>query len=353
MATSGTVGEYTFTVAMLLEQAIIKTGAKQSDLTAQTINTAEREFNLMLSSFANRGINLWTIEQELIGLNYGQGDYTLPLGTLDILNINLRTMNRLTGSGTATSSEAGTVEYAFDSDTDTILTQTAPAGNVQYDFGTEVTVQTFGYLPGATSTMSLVVEYSTDGGVSWVTALTIGSQNYQDGVWAWYDLSVSYAARFWRARESATGTIVVREMFFGDLAYEVPITRMNKDDYWNLPGKQTIGSVVQFWFDRRRQLPIIHLWNVPNNTYQLINLLRNRHIQDVTGIRQEVEVPQRWQDFLMWGLAKRLVTSGIGDINRYSMIKQELAEVMFDGEAEEKDDSDINWYPNIGAYTRG
>ena len=47
--------------------------------------SARRSLNILFQEWANRGLNLWTIEQGEIVLNYGQGVYNLPADTVDII----------------------------------------------------------------------------------------------------------------------------------------------------------------------------------------------------------------------------------------------------------------------------
>jgi hypothetical protein len=53
--------------------------------------TARRSLNLLTIEWANRGINLWTIEQGSIPMVQGQIVYTLPVDTIDLLDQVIRT----------------------------------------------------------------------------------------------------------------------------------------------------------------------------------------------------------------------------------------------------------------------
>jgi hypothetical protein len=53
--------------------------------------TARRSLNMLTIEWANRGINLWTIEQGQIVMNTGQGIYPLPVDTIDLLDQVVRT----------------------------------------------------------------------------------------------------------------------------------------------------------------------------------------------------------------------------------------------------------------------
>lgn len=47
--------------------------------------TARRSFNLLTTEWANRGVNLWTVESGSIALAAGTATYNLPLDTIDLI----------------------------------------------------------------------------------------------------------------------------------------------------------------------------------------------------------------------------------------------------------------------------
>ena len=65
--------------------------------TGYEFRTARRSLNMLTIEWANRGINLWTIEQGQIVMNTGQGIYAYPSDTIDLLDQVIRT--QANGSG--------------------------------------------------------------------------------------------------------------------------------------------------------------------------------------------------------------------------------------------------------------
>jgi hypothetical protein len=59
--------------------------------TGYDFRTARRSLNFMLTEWANRGINLWTVEQGSVNLVQGQTTYDLPIDTVDLLEHVIRT----------------------------------------------------------------------------------------------------------------------------------------------------------------------------------------------------------------------------------------------------------------------
>jgi hypothetical protein len=73
----------------LIEEAFERAGAELR--TGYEFRSARRSLNLMFADWANRGINLWTVEQGELNLNEGQATYDLPVDTVDLLEHVVRT----------------------------------------------------------------------------------------------------------------------------------------------------------------------------------------------------------------------------------------------------------------------
>lgn len=81
MATSGT-SSFNLDLADIVEEAFQRAGSELRS--GYDMRTARVSLNLMFSEWANRGINLWTIDQGSIPLVSGTATYTLPADTVDI-----------------------------------------------------------------------------------------------------------------------------------------------------------------------------------------------------------------------------------------------------------------------------
>ena len=55
--------------------------------------TARRSLNLLTIEWANRGINLWTVEQGTIPMVTGQAMYPIPADTVDLMDMVIRQNN--------------------------------------------------------------------------------------------------------------------------------------------------------------------------------------------------------------------------------------------------------------------
>jgi hypothetical protein len=88
VTTSGTA-TFNLDLNELVEEAFERCGAELR--TGYDLRTARRSMNLLFADWANRGINLWTVEQGQIVLVPGQATYPLPVDTVDLLEHVIRT----------------------------------------------------------------------------------------------------------------------------------------------------------------------------------------------------------------------------------------------------------------------
>jgi hypothetical protein len=88
MTTSGT-SSFNLSITDIVEDAFERCG--QELRTGYDLRTARRSLNLMTIEWANRGINLWTIEEGVIPLYPNQITYDLPVDTIDLLDQVVRT----------------------------------------------------------------------------------------------------------------------------------------------------------------------------------------------------------------------------------------------------------------------
>jgi len=88
MTTSGTAG-FNLDLNNIVEEAFERCGKELRS--GYDLRTARRSLNLLTVEWANRGVNLWTIEQGSIALNENQAIYDLPVDTIDLLEHVTRT----------------------------------------------------------------------------------------------------------------------------------------------------------------------------------------------------------------------------------------------------------------------
>lgn len=356
MATSGTVGATVIDVQQLVDHSARRCGKLAEELTSEQQVSARESLFFLLSSLINKGIQYWAIEKTVFGLKANQYVYDLPLGYVDVLNALYRRMNRPTVNSTGSyTTSSGVVANAFDSDVDTMTTQTAPNGNIAIDFGqyNEIYAGSIGILPGASGAFNVILEYSTDG-TTWSTLYNPGAVTWVNNEWLWYDIEPGENVRYYRMRETGGSTLVVREFYVGNNSTEITMARLNRDDYTNLPNKNfTADQPFQFWFDRTIPQPKLYLWPVPSDPFVQMVVWSSRQIQDVGALQNQLEVPQRWYEATIFMLAHRMALELPAVPMEKVMYLEKMAEkFLYEVEQEERDKSPIYFAPAIGVYTR-
>jgi len=328
MAYSNTVSQTVFDTRRVIDNAARRCKLRAESITAEYIDIANDQLYLLLSDLANMGAPLWCIEKQILPLYDGYGDVTLDTKVVDILNSNLRQLQTVTGTNTTTST---THTIAFSGTT----------------FVTTVGVK------WAAASVPIALERSDDG-VTWTTIQTETPVAIA-GEWTWYDLESSIATLYFRVR-ATSGTLVFTQIYTGNTPTEIPLARLNRDDYTNLPNKSFQSNrPLQFWYDRKIPNPIMHLWPVPNSgadTSQLV-LWVQRYIMDVGTMTQQLEVPQRWYEAIVAMLASKLALEIVEvDANMIPLLDQKAQQALYTAQAEERDNSPMMIAPNIAMYTR-
>lgn len=326
MAYSGTTGQTTFNTRRVIDSAVRRCKIPAQQITAETIDIAKDELFLMLSAWANDQAPLHTVEKKIYPLY--EGNYSVPLGvgTFDVLDVNLRTLFEASGT-VATASTTHTTA-----------------------FGAATAVEVVGVKWNGAAT-NLTFERSDDG-ATWTTIQT-ETPAEGSGEWSWFDISPVISASYFRVTGAAT--LNYSEIFLGNTPQEIPLARLNREQYTSLPAKTTKSArPLQYWFDREANQPQMRLWPVPNATtehYQLV-AWRHRHIMDVGTLAQEIEVPQQWYDAVVAGLAARLALElPEADPAMVPILDQKAALALSRAQQGDFDSAPVYIRGNIGAYT--
>ena len=226
MATSGTA-TFDLDLTELVEEAFERAGSEMRS--GYDLRTARRSLNLMFTDWANRGINMWTIEQGTIPMVAGTGTYNLPSDTVDLIEHVIRT-----GSGTNQA-----------------------------------------------------------------------------------DLSVS---------------------------------RISVSTYASIPNKLTTGRPIQVYIDRVSPTPTVNMWPVPDTaqTYTLV-YWRLRRIQDAGNGVNTMDVPFRFLNCMVAGLAYMLSMKVPGGMDRVGLLKQQYDEAWELAATEDRDKASSRFVPRYMA----
>ena len=223
MTTSG-VTTFNPDLTEIVEEAFERCGGELR--TGYDLRTARRSLNLMFTDWANRGINMWTMEQGQQILTPGTATYNLPEDTVDLLDHVIRT----------------------------------GAGNV--------------------STQA-----------------------------------------------------------------DLTITRISEPTYATIPNKLTQGRPIQIWIERLNT-PRFTVWPVPDNTQQYILVYwRLRRIDDAGNGVNTMDMPFRFYNAMVAGLAYYLGMKVPGAIERLQVLKQQYDEAWELAACEDREKAAVRLVP--------
>lgn len=364
MAYSGTTGTTVISVQDVIDHAARRCGKLAEEVTSEQQISARQSLYFFLSSLINIGIQYWAINKKVFGLNADQYIYPLPLGGVDVLNALYRTITRPTPNAegayiTSVALSEGNLANVFDSDVYTFAIQSAANGYFALNYGTNnyVYAGSIGFMPyipdQGTATWSFTYEYSIDG-VNWLTLQDMPNTVVTDKQWIWTDIDPGQTVQYYRVRAYGGTTLALREWYVGDNSTEVMMSRLNRDDYTNLPNKNfTANQPYQFWFDRNVPQPNIYLWPTPSDPFVQMTVWYSRQIMDVGDLSGQLEIPQRWYEAVVMNLAHRMsLELPQVPLDRVQYLEKMAAQYLNEAEQEERDKSPIYWAPNISPYTR-
>lgn len=323
MVTSGTVAVTTIDTATLLEHAFRRVKVAPSKQTAESVELAKQNLYLLLLGLAGRGLNLWCVESALVGLVENQAVYVSPAGTIDILNV--------------VHCDPQLETVTFSSITD--------GGKAQI---TATMIVRVGFQPTVDFTGALTVSSSTDD-VSYTTLKSIGSASYTAGLWYWVDLPIGTSATYFKVLGTGLTLTSIR---LASSIRDLPVNQWNRDTYAVINNKRQLGSPAVNYYLEKKLTPQITLWPVPNDDENHLMLFVHRQVQDVGTLTQQLELPQRWIEAIIWQLSLRLAYElkevPVEIVNLVKPIADETYEI---AEMAESDGASIRLAPNISGYT--
>lgn len=282
MATTSGLDTFNLELTDLVEEAFERCGLEQRS--GYDLRTARRSLNLLTIEWANRGINLWTIEQGQILMNTGQAIYPIPVDTIDLLDTVVRTSN-----GQGNNQTDINITRISESTYITIPNKNATGRPIQVwinrQSGQIATIPQ-ATLNGAISatdttiTLNSVADLPTQGFVN-IDNETIGYQN----------IIGNQIVNAWRGQNGTTAAshLTTAQVFVNNL-------------------------------------PCINVWptpNAPGNQYTFV-YYRMRRIQDAGGGINVADIPFRFIPCMVAGLASQLSMKLQGvDPTRAQMLKMD------------------------------
>ncbi len=338
----------------LFREAYERIGIIGNEQTPLQVKSAIMSANLELSSWPGRGLNLWLVRREMFSIYPNQPIYTLPPYTVRVLEVTATQPIRLNSGGTASSTAGGNASNCFDSTQTAGCVQNAANGSIGYDYGLDNSnsILYVGITPLAPSTYTLTVEYSFDT-VNWTPVYTAPTQLYPSQQITWFVIENSLNARAWRITEKGGATLAIQQIYFDQPSNvgtgDRLLSSLSRSEYMAIATKMNTGFPSGYYFDQNIP-PTITLWPVPTVPTSQTNILYTnyRYAQDITQMFQNAEVPQRFYDALVAGIAARLSMKFAPD--RYQFMKAEAADAYAVAAKTDFENVTLRFDPDFTAY---
>lgn len=327
--TSGTVAETVVDVTTMIEHAVRRCGVSAALITAEIQASARENLFFILSNLATDGLSLWCVQKLTIGMTAGKIGYAMPPGTVDVLKALLRRATRTDATGVG-------------------------AGVANVTLGSAAEVGSALVTPESSGTYQLSLEYSADGGATWVVAgEAVVRFNGYDPVGV--DANLIVSAMDWRVVDYRDPTrLFTAGVFMTDIS-DLQMSKLSRDDYTLLPNKTQLGDwPLQYWYDKQFYEPLLHFWPVPSSDMAM-RVYTQSQIQDPGLYTNAVQVPQRWLDTIISLLAPRVcleLPQNLVPPDRYATLKSIADEALVSAGNSETDGAPIRLAPNISYYTR-
>jgi hypothetical protein len=355
VAYSGTTGNTTINVDQLISYAFRDAGKTSEEMTPEYVDAAKQALFYNLQNLSNLGVNLWLLENQLYGAVTAQQQLYLPKTVIDVREAN---WVYIINSAAAEYLPVANIDSpaVFDQNLDLVSTSLIGDNWFGLEYQTAQPVFYVGFngyaAGGGVTTYNFAYEVSDDG-VTWTTVQQFPATTLSDREWAYFNISTTPNHSFYRLRETVATTFSIRQIVFSTSQQVIPLARLNRDDYWNLPNKQfpSVRS-LQYWFDRQIE-PSMYLWPVPNNDFQMFQLVVEKQMQDVGTLTNQIYVPDRWINSVQKQLSHSMSLQLPGiDIARIQYLEAQANKAFMQASEEDRDKSPIYFQPNYSYYTR-
>ena len=315
MATSGT-SSFNLDLTEIVEEAFERAGSELRS--GYDLRTARRSLNLMFADWANRGINMWTFEQNTITLVQGQPTYAIPDDTVDLLDHVIRTNANV------------------------------PSNQADLTI-TRISMPTYATIPNKL-TQGRPIQV-------WVQRLTGGSSALTGTVQATITATATTIPVTSLVGIPTAGFITIGSELIGfnetspaDGATPAYLYNCTRGQDGTTAATHTTGAAMSLV-----QKNSITVWPTPNagTTYQFV-YWRMRRIQDAGGGTKTMDVPFRFVPCLAAGLAYYIALKVPEGLQRLDVLKQQYDEAWDRAAGEDQEKASVRFVPRqqfIGSGT--
>jgi len=342
--TSGTVGLTKVNVQQMIDYAFRDAGRYAEEITPELTFAAKQALFYLLMQLSNKGVNLWLLKYVVVGGMRNTRQLYLPVGTTDVLEANYRLQTP------ATPNQNPNNIFSVQTVTPSVSYTIAPGASLSATYSEATTLLNAGFYSYGT-TDQLILEASVDN-VTWASVGTI-IKNVPQNNWGYIQIDSSPNVMYWRLRNPLTTPIVTYAVNLANVQQDIPLARLNRDDYFNLPNKDFVSNRgLQYWFDRQLT-PIMNVWPVPENDTQIFQLVLEYQMYDVGTLTNQLAIPDRWIPYVQAKLSHLLSLQLHGtDLNKIMYLENMARELFGEASDEDRDKSPIYFQPNISYYSR-
>lgn len=303
MANTSGLTAFNLDLTELVEEAFERAGSELR--TGYDLRTARRSLNIMFADWANRGINMWTIEQGTINLVQGQNTYALPSDTVDLLEHVIRTGANVTAT--------------------------------QADLTiTRISVSTYATLPNklqqARPIQVWVQRYNAQTSPTGLSISQVGGMGIADT-----QVTLNSVVGL-----PATGFVKINSetINYGYISGNTLYNCFRGQN--NTTAAAHSNGAAVYW----QQLPAITVWPTPDNAqqYQFV-YWRLRRTQDAGGGVNVMDVPFRFVPCMVAGLAYYIAAKIPSGFERLPMLKQQYDEAWQLAADEDREKAAIRFVP--------
>ena len=309
MTTTGTAS-FNLNVNEIIEEAFERCGKELR--TGYDFRTAKRSMNLLTIEWANRGINLWTIEQNQIPMVTGQVIYPYPVDTIDMYDTVIRT-----SAGVASNQTDINISRISESDYLTIPNKLANGRPIQVwinrqsgqENATDIT------LDGGITATDTTITLSSTANLAVTGFIKIGSETI-----GYANIDGNDLINVYRGQNNTTAAV------------------------------HADGAAITV-----QNLPCINVWptpNAPGDQYTFV-YTRLRRIQDAGSGTYVQDIPFRFIPAMVAGLAYQLsVKLTEVDPARIPLLKAQYEETFQQAADEDREKAPIRMVPRNMFYYR-
>ena len=305
MATSGT-SDFNLNLDALVEEAFERCGSELR--TGYDLRTARRSINLLTIEWANKGINLWTIEPGQIDLEQDRIMYPLPTDTIDLLD-------HVTRTGTGQNQQDININRISESTYITIPNKNANGRPIQVWINRQ---------SGQTNPTSLQLD-EVLGAVTTTTTITLDSTQ---GLAQFGFIQIGNETIQYGGIDGLQLTNVIRAVNGTPLE------------------PHAIGAAINV-----QNLPTINVWPAPDQSdnYQFV-YYRLRRVQDSGGGVSTQDIPFRFLPAMVAGLSYYLSLKVPGAEGRIEMLKAAYDEAFQLAADEDREKASVRFVPREMFY---